>query len=283
MIKLFAIDMDGTLLNSEDTVSESTTEAIQKLNSAGVKSVLCSGRIATSLDYANSLMGVDNPTIANNGAIIKLNKDKILNTHPLKDEDLKDLIAFAEKCKVHYHFYDDDTYYSNTLNPKSLHHLRIESNYGINVQCKLNISTDPFDELKSKGKDGLKILIGNLSDHPYGEDEVRRLFDEEFSDRVYITTSGPGSFEIMEPNVTKWNGILELAEFLGINKDETAAIGDSYNDLPMLEEAQLSFAMGNSADEIKEIAKYTVADNNSGGIAEAVDIILNYNKENPSV
>ena len=87
----------------------------------------------------------------------------------------------------------------------------------------------------------------------------------------------------MEPNVNKWEGIKILANHLGIKSDELAAIGDSYNDLPMVENAHLGFAMGNGNEDIKEAASYVVSDNNSDGIKEAAEIILNYNKENPSV
>lgn len=283
MIKLFAIDMDGTLLNSDDKISDETIMAIRKLNQAGVQSVLCTGRIITSTEYANSILKIDNPMIGNNGAIIKLNNEKILNTHPMADEDIKDLIDFCEANKVNYHFYDEDTFYSNTLNPRSLHHLRIDTDYGINIQCNLEISKDPYKRLKDKGHNALKILVGNLDTHPLGELELVKMFEDRYADRLYITTSGPGSIEIMDPKVNKYEGVLELAEFLGIKSDEIAAIGDSHNDLPMLENANLAFAMGNANQTVKDVAKYTVDDNNSLGIAQAVDIILEYNKDNPSV
>ena len=87
----------------------------------------------------------------------------------------------------------------------------------------------------------------------------------------------------MEPAVNKWNGILELADFLGIKVSEVAAIGDSFNDLPMISKSHLGFAMGNANDKVKKIASHKVSDNNSTGISEAANIILEYNKENPNV
>lgn len=275
--------MDGTLLNKEDKVSESTKEAVRRLNEAGVKTVICTGRVVTSIEYANEVIGIDNPAIGNNGAIIKLNKDKILATHPLEDEHLLELIDFCEEHKFIYHFYDQDTFYSNRLVDRSLHHLAIDNDYGLNYQVNISISKDPYKTMKDKGHDGLKILIGSLGSHPYGEEKARELITETFKDKLYVTSSGPGSMEIMEPHVNKWEGIKELIDFLGINEDETAAIGDSFNDLPMIENAKLSFAMGNGNDTIKSVANHIVGDNNGTGIADAADIILNFNKENPSV
>ena len=283
MIKLFAIDMDGTLLNSGGKLSPATKEALQRLNQSGVKSVLCSGRVATSIEYFNGLLELDNPVIANNGAIVKINKDKVLFAHPLEDQHLKDLIDFCTEHKCIYHFYDEDTFYSNRLNQKGIKHLLIDNDYGINVQCYLNISEDPYKRLKERNKNAYKILVGNLKDHPYGEDKIVEIFNDRFGKYLYITSSGMSSIEIMEMGVNKWTGILELADFLGISKEEIAAIGDSHNDMPMIQGAELSFAMGNANNTLKDLAKYTVSDNNGSGIADAVDKILAYNKENPSV
>lgn len=283
MIKLFAIDMDGTLLNSYGKLSPATKDALQKLNESGVKSVLCSGRVATSIEYFNGLLELDNPVIANNGAIVKINKEKVLFSHTLKDQHLKELIDFCTEHKCIYHFYDEDTFYSNRLNQKGINHLLIDNDYGINVQCYLNISDEPYQRLKERNKNAYKILVGNLKDHPYGEDKIVEIFNDRFGQDLYITSSGMSSIEIMEMGVNKWTGILELTDFLGISKEEIAAIGDSHNDIPMIEGAELSFAMGNANQALKDLAKYTVSDNNSSGIADAVDRILAYNKENPSV
>ncbi|WP_394268537.1 HAD family hydrolase [Anaerococcus nagyae] len=283
MIKLFAIDMDGTLLNSKNRINESSIEAIRKLNESGVKTVLCSGRVVTSLKVNNDILQTDNSMIANNGAVIKVNSKKVLSTHPLEDKHLKEIIDFCENHKFVYHFYDEDTFYSNSLDFDRLEHLKRDTDYGLNYQCNINISEDPYKTLKQKDHNATKILIGCLAKHPYGEEKSVKIIENEFKDRLYITSSGWGSVEIMEPAVNKWNGILELADFLGIKVNEVAAIGDSFNDLPMISKSHLGFAMGNANDEVKKIASYKVSDNNSTGISEAANIILEYNKENPNV
>lgn len=283
MIKLFTIDMDGTLLNSNGSVDESTKQALQKLNNAGVKTVLCSGRMVKSIEHFNDILGIDNPLIGNNGSIIKINKDEIIYANPLEDEDLQELISFCHQHKFKYHFYDEDTFYSNRLNSKGIKHLMKDTDYGLNLQCNLSISNNPFEMLKARNRSAYKILIGNLTEHPYDLNEITRMFVEKFGHKLYVTSSGIGNLEIMKKGVSKWNGAIHLADFLGINKDEIAAIGDSHNDLPMIEAAKLSFAMGNANETVKSTANYAVSDNDNGGIAEASQIILDYNKENPSV
>lgn len=283
MIKLFAIDMDGTLLNSSSRINPSAKEAIKKLNEAGVKTVLTSGRVMSSIKIASKDLGFKNPMVANNGALIKLDDEKVLSHHPLEDSHIKELVKFCEDHKFIYHFYDEDTFYSNRLDDERLKHLRLDTDYGLNYQCNISITENPYKDLKQKGKPAYKILIGCLSSHPYGEEKAIDIIKKAFDSKLYITSSGPGAIEIMEPNVNKWEGIKILANHLGIKSDELAAIGDSYNDLPMVENAHLGFAMGNGNEDIKEAASYVVSDNNSDGIKEAAEIILNYNKENPSV
>ena len=158
-----------------------------------------------------------------------------------------------------------------------------DTDYGLNLQCNLSISNNPFEMLKARNRSAYKILIGNLTEHPYDLNEITRMFVEKFGHKLYVTSSGIGNLEIMKKGVSKWNGAIHLADFLGINKDEIAAIGDSHNDLPMIEAAKLSFAMGNANETVKSTANYAVSDNDNGGIAEASQIILDYNKENPSV
>lgn len=283
MIKLFAIDMDGTLLNSDSKINPSAKEAIQQLNEKGIKTVLTSGRVMSSIKYQSKDLNIDNPMIAANGALLMLNSQKKLYEYPLEDSHIKDLVEFCQKHKFIYHFYDEDTFYSNRLDDERLKHLKIDTDDGLNYQCNISITEDPYEDLKQKEKPAYKILIGCLKSHPYGEEKAVKIIKEAFDDKLYVTSSGPGAIEIMEQHVNKWEAVKYLSDQLGIKKDEIAAIGDSYNDLPMVKESKIGFAMGNGNEKVKEVADYVVTDNNSSGIKEAAEIILNYNKENPSV
>lgn len=283
MIKLFAIDMDGTLLNSNSDISEKNIEAMKELNQAGIKTVLTSGRVSSSVDYFNEKIGIDNPMVANNGAVIKLSKDEVLATHPLDDDELINLLEFCDENEFSFNFYDANTFYTNRLILERLNHLKIDSNYGMNYQCDIYVSSNPYKELKRRKHMANKMLISGLDSHPYGQEKAVRIIEDRFLDELYVTSSGFGFIEIMHKNVDKWSSILELAKFLGINSNEIAAIGDSNNDLPMIENSKISFAMGNANESVKKAASHEVLDNNSDGFINAKDIIINYNKENPSV
>ena len=80
--------------------------------------------------------------------------------------------------------------------------------------------------------------------------------------------------EVTNQNVNKWTAIEELIKYLNISKEEVMAIGDNINDEQMIKNAKLGVAMGNSSPYVKEIADKVVKDNNSSGVAEAINSIL---------
>ena len=274
MIKLFAMDLDGTSLDSNSILQEKTIKALKKLDENGIKFVFTSGRAMPSVRYLMGLTGIDNPSVTNNGALAYINKEKIIYQNPLKYEEVEELIKFSEENKLFYQFYDMDTYYSNRIWPERFDHLENNSLYGMNYQVNFSFSTDPLKELKLRKNSAFKFQIFPNIKNP---EEERKILEKVDLMDLYPTTSAFGMVEIMQKNVNKFNGLSEIGNFLGISKEEMAAIGDQDNDIPMLKNVSLSFAMGNAIDEVKEIADYTVSTNDDFGLVDAINIVLEKN------
>ncbi len=274
MIKLFAMDLDGTSLDSNSILREETIKALKKLDENGIKFVFTSGRAMPSVRYLMSLTGIDNPSVTNNGALAYINKEKIIYQNPLKYEEVEELIEFSEENKLFYQFYDMDTYYSNRIWPERFDHLENNSLYGMNYQVNFSFSTDPLKELKLRKNSAFKFQIFPNIKNP---EEERKILEKVDLMDLYPTTSAFGMVEIMQKNVNKFNGLSEIGNFLGISKEEMAAIGDQDNDIPMLKNVGLSFAMGNAIDEVKEIADYIVSTNDDFGLVDAINIVLEKN------
>lgn len=274
MIKLFAMDLDGTSLDSNSILREETIEALKKLDENGIKFVFTSGRAMPSVRYLMSLTGIDNPSVTNNGALAYINKEKIIYQNPLKYEEVEELIRFSEENKLFYQFYDMYTYYSNRIWPERFDHLENNSLYGMNYQVNFSFSTDPLKELKLRKNSAFKFQIFPNIKNP---EEERKILEKVDLMDLYPTTSAFGMVEIMQKNVNKFNGLSEIGNFLGISKEEMAAIGDQDNDIPMLKNVGLSFAMGNAIDEVKEIADYIVSTNDDFGLVDAINIVLEKN------
>lgn len=274
MIKLFAMDLDGTSLDSNSILQEKTIEALKKLDENGIKFVFTSGRAMPSVKYLMSLTGIDNPSVTNNGALAYINKENIIYQNPLKYEEVEELIKFSEENKLFYQFYDMDTYYSNRIWPERFDHLENNSLYGMNYQVNFSFSTDPLKELKLRKNLAFKFQIFPNIKNP---EEERKILEKVDLMDLYPTTSAFGMVEIMQKNVNKFNGLSEIGNFLGISKEEMAAIGDQDNDIPMLKNVGLSFAMGNAIDEVKEIVDYIVSTNDDFGLVDAINIVLEKN------
>lgn len=277
MIKLFAMDLDGTTLDNNSRLDPKVIDALRNLDNKGIKFVFTSGRAKPSVDYLSSLTGLDNPTIANNGAIASINRDKIIYENYLTYKDVGDLIDFCENNKLLYQFYDHNTYYSNRICPERFSHLKKNSDYGMNYQLNFSFSSNPLEEIKAKNTKALKFQI-----FPQKKDKINKAQIIEkirnINKNLYITSSHDKVIEIMQKNVSKYQAICEVCEFLGISRDEIAAIGDQDNDIPMLKSAKISFAVSNAIDKAKEYADYIVASNDKFGIIEAINIIIEENK-----
>lgn len=278
MIKLFAFDLDGTLLDNKSNLSESSIEAIKKLDEAGIKVVLASGRVFPSIKYHQKMLGISGPIVSTNGSLISLDGKEVYKSYYIDDKHLRDLYEFALSHKLEFHFYDEENLYTNRLNLERIKHLRIDNDYGLNYQIDLIIKSDPVSYLIEKGGKALKFQISGIDQNETPREELLELINEEFSDKLYITSSYDSLVEIGNKYATKWSSIEEICQILGINNNEVAAIGDSYNDMPMIEKSAIGFAMGNANDTLKQMADKIVASNESGGILEAANYVLEVNK-----
>ena len=112
--KLVAIDMDGTLLNSSDNVSERTKLVLKRAIDKGLNIVISTGRIFKSALFYGRNIGLKSPIISCNGAVISsYDGRKVFFEKTIDGNILKDIVKLAEKKSIYYHFYDMDTFYYN--------------------------------------------------------------------------------------------------------------------------------------------------------------------------
>ncbi|MDU3687678.1 MAG: HAD family hydrolase [Anaerococcus hydrogenalis] len=274
MIKLFAMDLDGTSLDSNSILQEKTINALKKLDENGIKFVFTSGRATPSVRYLMESTGIDNPLVTNNGALAFINKENLIYQNPLKYEEVEELINFSQENKLFFQFYDLDTYYSNRMCPERFNHLEKDSTYGMNYQVNFSFSTRPLKELKLRKNSAFKFQIFLDKND---SNKLSTILGKVSEMGLYATTSSYGMIEIMQKNVNKFNGLSEISYLLGISKEEMAAIGDQDNDIPMLENVGISFAMGNAIDKVKEISDFVVSTNDEFGLVDAINIVLEKN------
>mgnify|MGYP000852640789 FL=1 len=271
--KLVAIDMDGTLLNSHDNISERTRYAINNAIDKGIKIVLSTGRIYLSALYYRSLIDLNSPIIACNGAIVSNHKgNEILYKSHINKDILRKIIKLAEDNNVYYHFYDLSTFYCKKGNNNfAKYYEYYEENFkkqGINI-----IGFDNPSEIINVNSTYYKFVII--------EDDIDKLQylrgKMEQIKGISVSKSWHNNMEIMNEGVSKGKALKFLAHMLKIDNGEIIAIGDNENDVSMFKIAGLAVAMKNGDKIAKENAHIITDTNDDDGVAKVIEkYILKY-------
>lgn len=264
MIKLIALDLDGTLLTPEKTISEASKEMIRKAKEVGVKVVLCSGRpllgIRRYLEELD-LLGDGDYSITYNGGLVQRNStSEVLSQKVLTYEQIKELYALSQDLGVPMNMLDLEFVYEPAypVGRESLYHTLMSASLPF-----VERSIDSFDPEHVFNK----VVI--CTDPDYLDEAIARI-PEEYYARYSMMKSRPLLFEIMHPEVDKGNGIQTLCDLLGYKPEEVMAVGDEENDLAMLEFAGVAVAMENAREDIKEKADFVTRTNREDGVAFAM-------------
>ncbi|MGC1380004.1 MAG: Cof-type HAD-IIB family hydrolase [Candidatus Baltobacteraceae bacterium] len=259
-VKLVAFDVDGTLIGSNLTIAPAVRAAIGRMSAAGIAGCLVTGRMyRATLPFAREL-GFEAPIICYQGAaVIDPNTDEVLAHVALANELVRELIAVAEGDGMHLQLYRNDDYYCEAKNRFSELYASLATIEPVVVpSLRETFAYSP----------STKAVI--VADAPVAQAYAEKLH-EHFGDRAYVTRSLPEFVEVLDPTVDKGNALRFVAARLGTPLDETVAIGDSWNDAPLLRAAGFGIAMGSAPDELQRLAGAVVADLAHDGVAEALE------------
>ena len=259
---LLAADMDFTLLSPGEDVPEGNKEAIKALKEAGVAFTIATGRSSFLVGKFAENLGIDVPIITSNGAsLFDAKARKHLVSRNFEDAKLRNLLRLLMNKEADATLYSDEGIF---FCPESSRKYFVEGyNEGVEPAKQ-----SPIIDIDRSFPEQDKIPAFNKILLIRPDKEVADIF---LSDpELVLISSGPGLYDVMCKGVSKGNALLELADYLNISSDNTFAIGDSDNDLSMIESAKYGIAVGNATGEIKKAASYISADYNSLGFAKAV-------------
>ena len=268
MIKLIAIDMDGTLLNSKKELSEETKQYFKNFHNKGTDTllVLCTGRPESGIrPYLKDLgyLEENHYIISQNGANIyeSLNGKRVMDAF-LDSEEIQKWIELGKKHGVSVMGAGVDYYYSFDEEPTEWMEFDVKI---------VNGSLKRISKEESLSTKFYKLLL--LGD---GEqvNEFEKVIPEEWRNEFYVVRSQKYLIEVLTKGVNKAFGLEKLANKLGIQPSEIAAIGDAANDIEMLEYAGLAIAMGNASEEVKAIADIVTDTNENNGVIKAIDKLI---------
>lgn len=265
--KLIASDMDETLLNDQHEICQRNIDLIMKAKEKGVKFVPATGRGFMSIQRDLKILGlydeIGEYVISFNGGALTENKEnRLLAFEGLSFEKTKEIFEFGLNCDVCQHIYTKDKVYVFNLSDSEAERIKNQK-----VECTI-LEENNIDFLKDEPI--AKILYQN-TDVPYLmslEPKMKSIWEGECA----VSYSSNRYMEFNKIGIDKGKGLKQLAEKLGIDIADTIAVGDNYNDMPMLKVAGLSVAAQNAVQDVKDACDITTqADNNEGVIAEIIE------------
>ena len=275
MIKLVALDMDGTLLNSSKKLPEENRTTIENYASKGIEFVFCTGRVMNELELISGELPSVKYAITCNGAYVNdstLGKpDNEIFNDSLSIEEVSKIFYTikAENLRMMFELQADGVVYAEEKcinNPEK---------YGVGYIKKLikktRVPVKNMEEyINSRLKNVGKVNIF-FPDVDVRDKALKKLEGMDFD----FSYSEPTNLEINKKGTNKGRGLQMLAEYLGVPIDETMAIGDNYNDIELLKTAGLSIVMANAPEEIKALGDYITLSNDDSGVAYAIKKFCN--------
>ena len=260
--RMAALDLDGTLLNSDHVVTRRNCEALRKLSKEGVLVVLVSGRMHQSILPISNQIGLENPIISYNGGMVKHAKTgEVFHHTPIAATTAMELVDYCDQRDIHLNFCLDDQLY-----------IRTENAWSELYESRTGVHATAVGDLR-KLTEGEPTKMQAL-DTPENVESLLIDFQRDFGDRLYITRTQIEYIEFMNPEVSKGPALEALASHAGVPMRLVVAFGDGDNDKSMMAAAGFSVAMGNSIDELRECADYITESNDNDGVAQAVERLL---------
>ena len=281
MIQLIASDMDGTLLDEHMHISEENIAAIRYAQEKGIQFMVCTGRNITEALPALNDAKLNCPMITLNGAQAFDQNHNVLFTVEISKETALEVMHVFEKYNVYYEVSTNQGTFSENLAR------RIETFAAflsqrlphLTYQMAIAMTSARFESLPIKIVENMKEyilqeeikvlkIIGFNNTEPQILDKVSAdLADQP---KIHITSSGTNNIEINHIYAQKGIAVKKIAEMFNIPLSQVMTIGDNYNDLSMIQEAGVSFAMENAVDELKQAAKYIADTNIHSGVGKAI-------------
>ena len=268
MYKLIAIDMDGTLLREDKSVSERTKNAIKLAKEKGVYVVIATGRpidgVSRYLEELDMLGENDYVLSYNGGLVLKTKSREVVSKTVLTGSDLHYLHNLSKELGVNIHAFSE---VHGLITPKNSKYTEVEANIN-----GIKIAINDYSDIE----DDHSIIKVMMIDEPEVLQKAIDNLPKEVYEKYTVVRSAPFFLEFLNKKVNKGTGVELLAKHLNIKQEEIMTFGDAGNDLDMIVYAGMGVAMANAFDEVKEAANYITDSNENDGVAKAIEkFVLN--------
>lgn len=267
--KLLALDMDGTLLNSQKRISPRTARVLTDLCARGTNIALCTGRNVAELGPYMQELGFARYGVLVSGALVRdLRSGEILSVKALTTEQALRVIEVGRSQDAMTHVLAVSDSYVTHRDLARLEDVQMGIYRPLYEQWASHVD-DVRPCVREHPGEVLKVNLYHQT--PALRDKSRRQLQDC---GLALADSETTSLECTAPSISKSFGLATLCKHLGCTMDEVVMVGDAENDREALESVGMPVAMGNATPAIARIAKLVVADNDHDGVAEAAEALF---------
>ena len=277
-IKALALDLDGTVLRPDTTLSGRTIGTLNACRERGVQLVICTGRSVGATEAFRVPLGAEGPMVYFNGAeVVDMPGMRVLETRLLEAEAVEFCVDMAKAMDAHYQIF--------------LPAGAADTGTGGTVPEILMIERDGPEAEMYRRRTGLVPVIGDIKKairapgvkgcikgmfiaEKAAQDTIRRELARHFSGRLYVAGTHATFLEVMAAGVSKGRGLETVMKHRRLAADEVLALGDEENDLPMFAAAGFSAAPANAGEKIRSAANLVFGSNAEDGAAAFLEEIF---------
>ena len=267
-IRIIALDLDGTLLNSNKELSSGNLAALERAAAAGIEVVPTTGRFFGGMpEFIRNLPFIHYAITINGAEVADLRTGEVIYKAELPWDQAVGLMTLFDGYPVIYDCYQGNEAFM-TADQKKLVDTVVASPHYRKMIHELRQPVPELKALLTERKQGVQ-KVQFFTDHP----DVRLRMMEDLPhmfENLCVSSSVSDNVEINQVHANKGEALLALAAHLGLKREQTIAFGDGLNDLSMLKEAGVGVAMSNACPEAKELADWIAPSCDEDGVAAGI-------------
>jgi Cof subfamily protein (haloacid dehalogenase superfamily) len=257
--RLVVADLDGTVRSRRLGITPGVRAAVMAARARGARVCVATGRMWASAAPWIETLGADSPAILYNGSrVFDFHAGRILHERRLASESARQALALVRRDPdLQAHLFLDDRVYVERCHPLTDAYAADDG-----LTCEVVSAFEPL-----LTGDPHKILVVGPSPRVEALQEAVR----DAGLTVHAVQSEPTYLEFLPPGISKGSALRAMLEALGVETREVIAIGDSWNDLEMIEAAGLGVAMGDAPEGVRARADYVCASADEDGVREVLE------------
>lgn len=263
--RLLALDIDGTLLKNSNRLDRETKEAVQFAMDKGAAVTLVTERNFHSAAKVAKALKLKYPIVTHNGAFISSSIDQPFYTCKIQHDVLLQLVEFLETYQCQVRFSNEKLSVSNRSKQSNL---LTKMTIGVSEPLFYPVVyvSSLSDYLRENDDDATDVKVTLYQGNK--EEVIQSLAD--FFPTIQVKEEEDQTLTLSRNGASKFNGLARLAQHVGISLMNTVAVGDSYDDLEMIEKVGLGVAMKNAPEKVRQRADWITRSNDMNGVAYMV-------------